>query len=73
MPEKRRHALHAPVEVSARGPHSPIVFGRVGARAESFWQLLPAAGSSCSGGSSPGPFFLIWWTAGPTTLQIRTC
>ena len=45
------------VEVSARGPHSPIVFGRVGARAESFWQLLPAAGSSCSGGSSPGPFF----------------
>ena len=50
--------LHAPVEVSARGPHSPIVFGRVGARAESFWQLLPAAGSSCSGGSSPGPFFL---------------
>ena len=43
MPEKRRHA--------------PIVFGRVGARAESFWQLLPAAGSSCSGGSSPGPVF----------------
>ena len=49
--------LHAPVEVSARGPHSPIVFGRIGARAESFWQLLPAAGSSCSGGSSPGPVF----------------
>ena len=45
------------MEVSARGPHSPIVFGRVGARAGSFWPLLPAAGSSCSGGSSPGPFF----------------
>ena len=65
MPEKRRHA---PVEVSARGPHSPIVFGRVGARAESFWRLARRAVVVLPLGR-----FLIWWTAGPTTLQIRTC
>ena len=57
MPEKRRHApTRAGGSFCAWSSLADSLWA-VGARAESFWQLLPAAGSSCSGGSSPGPVF----------------
>ena len=57
MPEKRRHApTRAGGSFGAWSSLADSLWARR-ARAESFWQLLPAAGSSCSGGSSPGPVF----------------
>ena len=54
MPEKRRHA---PTRAGGSFCAWSSLADSLWARAESFWQLLPAAGSSCSGGSSPGPVF----------------
>ena len=73
VPEKRRHA-------PTRAGGSFCAWSSL---ADSLWARRGACGvvlAATSGGwlvvqwwFFPWAVFLIWWTAGPTTLQIRTC